>query len=97
MIRFILYLILIPVIVVITAFSYRNAAPVSVDFFTFVYDLPLALLLLACLLIGGIIGFMVNLVVLLSLKSQIRQVKKKKAAMESLSDVFKKSDSTGCQ
>jgi len=95
MIRFILYLILIPVIVVIAAFSYRNAAPVSVDLFTFVYDLPLALLLLACLLMGGIIGFMLNLLVLISLKAQIRQVKKKKAAMESLSEVFKKSDSTG--
>ena len=95
MIRFILLLILIPVIVVITAFSYRNAAPVSVDFFTFVYDLPLALLLLLCLLLGGIIGFTVNMALLLSLKAQIRRVKKKKADMESLSEVFKQSDSSG--
>ncbi len=93
MIRFISLLVLIPVIVLITAFSYRNAAPVSVDFFTFVYDLPLAVLLLACLLIGGLIGFLVNLGVVLSLKARIRQLKKKKAAMASLSDVFKNADS----
>jgi len=97
MIRFIILLILIPVIIVITAFSYRNAAPVSVDLFTVVTDLPLALLLLLCLLLGGIMGFMLNLSGLLSLKAQIRQVKKKKAAMKSLSEMFKQSDSSGPQ
>ncbi len=78
----------------ITAFSYRNAAPVSLDLFTFIYDLPLSLLLLLCLVLGVIMGFAVNLAVVLSLKAQIRRMKKKKADMDSLSEVFKKSDSS---
>ncbi|MDH5484203.1 MAG: LapA family protein [Gammaproteobacteria bacterium] len=89
MIRFLVLLLLIPIIVFIAAFTYRNAGLVSVDLFTLDYKVPLAALLLIALLVGMILGYLVNIFVLIKQKNRIRQLKKQREALTSLSDVFK--------
>ena len=95
MIRFIFLLVLIPLVLLIAAFSYRNAVPVSVDYLTSVIQLPLAVVLLLALIVGGLIGFLLNIMLVISLRAKIRQLKKKKAAMKSLSEVFNQTDDLG--
>jgi uncharacterized integral membrane protein len=89
MIRFFLLLLLIPVIVFIAAFTYRNAGPVNIDLFTVEYTVPLAALLLIAMLVGIVLGFLVNLLVFMKQKNKIRQLIKQRDTLSSLSDAFK--------
>lgn len=88
MIRFIALLVTIPVIVVIAAFAYRNAQSVSIDFFTTEYHIPLAAVILVTLIVGVILGFLLNLFVVLSQQNKLRQMKKQRKEMMSLSQAF---------
>lgn len=88
MIRFISLLISIPLIIVISAFAYRNAQSIQIDFFITTLHLPLAAVLLIALLIGGVMGFMINFFILISQKNKIRQITKQKKEMLGLSDIF---------
>jgi len=60
MIRFISLLVSIPLIIVLATFAYRNAQSIKIDLFINIYHIPLAAILLVTLLVGGILGFMVN-------------------------------------
>ncbi|MCW9012900.1 MAG: LapA family protein [Gammaproteobacteria bacterium] len=89
MIRFISLLVSIPVIIVIAAFAYRNAQLIEIDFFTVQYQIPLAAVILITLLAGVTLGFIVNIFVLLSQRNKIRQLKKQRETLNSLSDVLR--------
>lgn len=89
MIRFLVLLVLIPIILIIAAFAYRNAGFVKIDLFTADYDIPLVALLLIALLVGMIIGFLANFYVVMRQKSKIRHLNKQRETLGRLSDVFK--------
>ena len=89
MIRFLSLLISIPLVIVIATFSYRNAQSVKVDFFTNIYELPLAAILLISFLIGGIIGYLFNILIVIKHKNTIRQMTKQRQEMMGLSDIMK--------
>ena len=89
MIRFISLLVSIPLIIIIATFAYRNARSVEIDFFVNIYHLPLAVILLITLIVGGILGFLVNFIVLIKQKSKIRQLTRQKQEMLGLSGIFK--------
>ena len=91
MMRFISLLVSIPIIVIIATFAYRNAALVSIDFFVAKYNIPLAAIILICIILGAVIGFLVNIIVVIRQKNKIRQLNKQTQTMSGLSD-FLKSD-----
>lgn len=92
MIRFISLLVSIPLIILIAAFSYKNAQLVSIDLFLYQINLPLAFVLLIILLLGVLIGYIVNVVSLLNQKHKFRRLKNEKETLQGLSDVFKSTD-----
>lgn len=92
MIRFISLLISIPLIILIAAFTYKNAQLVSIDLFIMQVDLPMAMVLLITLLVGVIIGFIFNLMTLLNQKKKYLRLKHKKETLNGLSEVLKQSD-----
>lgn len=89
--RFISLLVSIPLILVIAAFSFKNAQLVTVDLFTFQQTLPLTVIILIAMLIGVILGYSINLFTLLSQKRTIRRLQRKKEALQGLSSVLHKS------
>jgi len=89
MIRFISLLLSIPLLVVISTFAYRNAQSVEIDFFINTYHLPLAAILFIVLLLGGLLGFMLNFFLLIKLKNKIRQITKQRQEMLGLTDILK--------
>lgn len=94
MIRFISLLVIIPVIVVIAAFAYRNAQLVKIDLFTSEFQIPLAVIILVAMLVGGILGFVLNLFLIIKQKNKIRQMTKQTQALTGLSDILKTDKST---
>ena len=89
--RFISLLVSIPLILVIAAFAFKNAQLVTVDLFTFQLNLPLTVILLIAMLIGVILGYVINLFTLLSQKRTIRRLQRKKETLQGLSGVLLKS------
>jgi uncharacterized integral membrane protein len=87
--RFITWLVLLPIIVVIAAFAFRNAQLVPLDLFVFEINLPLAAVILIALFIGAGVGYLASIFVLLAHKKQIRQLKKQHQTLSSLSEVLK--------
>jgi len=63
--------------------------PLRLIFFINSYYLPLAAILLIALLIGGILGFMINFFVLIAQKNKIRQMTKQRKEMLALTDALK--------
>lgn len=92
MIRFISLLVSIPLIILIAAFSYKNAQMVTIDLFIYQIPLPLAIVLLVVLLLGFAIGYIFNLLSLLNQKQKYRRLVNKKEALQGLSGVFGKTD-----
>jgi len=92
MIRFISLLVSIPLIILIAAFTYKNAQLVSIDLFVFQINLPMAVVLLIALLVGVVIGFVFNLMALLSQKKKYSRLKHKKETLQGLSEVLSKPD-----
>jgi uncharacterized integral membrane protein len=92
MIRFISLLVSIPIIILIAAFAYKNAQLVFIDLFLYQVNLPLAVLILLALLVGVILGYLLNLLTLLNLKQRLYRLKHKKETLEGLSNVLNKSD-----
>jgi len=92
MIRFISLLVFIPIVILIAAFAYKNAHMVSLDLFLYQIDMPLAVFLLLTLLVGVVLGYLINLVVLINLKRKIFQLNHKKETLKDLSSVLNKSD-----
>jgi len=88
--RFISLLVSIPLILVIAAFTFKNAQLVTVDLFTVQLDLPLTVILLIAMLIGVILGYAINLVTLFSQKRTIRRLQRKKETLQGLSSVLHK-------
>ncbi len=93
MIRFISLLVSIPIIILVAAFAYKNSQPVSLDFFVFQAELPLAIVLLLVLLCGFVLGFLFNLVILIRQQQKYRQLKNKKDTLQGLSGVLDKPES----
>lgn len=89
--RFIYLLVSIPIIVIIATFAYRNAGLINIDFFVTQFNMPLAVIILVCILLGIIIGFFINIIVVLQQKNKIRQLVKQTQTMSGLSN-FLKSD-----
>ena len=89
--RFIYLLVSIPIIVIIATFAYRNAGLINIDFFVTQFNMPLAAIILVCILLGIIIGFFINIIVVLQQKNKIRQLVKQTQTMSGLSN-FLKSD-----
>ena len=87
--RFITWLVLLPIIVVIAAFAFRNAQRVPLDLFVFEINLPLAAVILIALFVGAGVGYLASIFVLLAHKKQIRQLKKQQQTLSSLSEVLK--------
>jgi len=92
MIRFISLLVSIPIIALIAAFAYKNAQLVFIDLFLYQVNIPLAVLILLALLVGVILGYLLNLLSLLNLKQKLYRLKHKKETLEGLSNVLNKSD-----
>jgi len=90
MIRFISWLVFIPFIILIAAFTFKNAQPVSIDLFILQIDLPMAVVLLITLFVGVIIGFIFNLMSLLNQKKKYLKLKHKKDTLMGLSEVLDK-------
>lgn len=88
MLRFITILFSIPFIIVVAAFAYRNAQAVKIDFFVNTYFWPLAIIILLALIVGGIMGFMVNFYIIIKQKNKIRQLKKQNKEMLGLSSIL---------
>jgi len=87
---FIILLISIPLILVISVFSFKNAQLVSFVLFTFQLDLPLTVILLIAMLTGVIRGYAINLFTLISQKRTIRRLQRKKETLQGLSGVLQK-------
>jgi len=92
MIRFISLLVSIPLILLVAAFSYKNAQMVAIDLFIYQINLPLAIVLLLVLLLGFAIGYIFNLLSLLNQKQKYRRLMNQKEALQGLSGVFGKTD-----
>lgn len=92
MFRFFSLLVSVPIIILVATFAYRNAQFVTIDFFTSKLDFPLAGILLIVLFIGGLLGFMMNFLLVLKQKAKIRQLIKQRQEMLSLSEVLKTND-----
>ncbi len=90
MIRFISWLIFLPLIVLIAAFTFNNAQPVTINLFVFQIELPIAVIMLISLLIGVVMGFVINLMTLLNQKKKYLNLKRKKETLKGLSEVLKK-------
>ena len=88
MIRFISLLVSIPLIILIAAFSYKNAQFVSIDLFLYQINIPLAVVLLITLLLGFVIGYAFNLLSLLNQKQKYFRLKNKKETLQGLSGVL---------
>lgn len=95
MMRFLSLLVFIPVIVVIAAFSFRNAQMVSIDFFIVEFHIPLAAIILVALIVGAGLGFLANIFVVMAHKNTIRQLKKRHQTLGSLSDALKSDSRSG--
>lgn len=89
--RFIYLLVSIPIIVIIATFAFRNAGLVSIDIFVSKLNIPLAAIMLVCVLLGTILGFIFNIIVVIQQKNKIRKLIKQTQTMSGLSD-FLKSD-----
>lgn len=92
MIRFLSLLVSIPIIILIAAFAYKNAQLVFIDLFLYQINLPLAVLILLALLVGVVLGYLLNLLTLLNLKRKLYRLKHKKETLEGLSNILNKSD-----
>ncbi|MDH5471263.1 MAG: LapA family protein [Gammaproteobacteria bacterium] len=92
MIRIVSLLVSIPVVIIVATFAYRNAQLVTIDFFTSKFDFPLAGILLISILLGVLLGFIINLTVLLKQKNKIRQLTKQRHEMISLTEALKMDD-----
>ncbi len=92
MIRFISLLAFIPLVILIAVFAFKNAQPVSIDLFLYQINLPLAVFLLISLFLGVMIGYMFNIMSLLSQKKKYNQLKNKKETLQELSGVLNKPD-----
>ena len=88
MIRFISLLVSIPVIVLIAAFTYKNAQLVSIDLFLYQINLPLAIVILISLLVGVALGFLLNIMALINQRKKFNRLIKKKEALQGLSGVL---------
>lgn len=93
MIRFISLLVSIPLIILIAAFSYKNAQFVSIDLFLYQINIPLAVVLLITLLLGFVIGYIFNLLSLLNQKQKYFRLKNKQETLQGLSGVLSSSQS----
>lgn len=92
MIRFIILLVLIPVIVIVAVFAFRNAQFVTIDLFINSYNLPLVAVILVSLLVGVLIGFAINTLILAKQRNTIRMLKKRKQTLNGLADILKSPD-----
>ncbi len=92
MIKFISLLVSIPLIILVAIFTFNNAQPVSVDLLLLQLKLPLALLLLASLLTGVILGFLFNIMALVNQKKKQSQLKRKKEALKGFPEVLNNSN-----
>ena len=92
MMRFITLLVLIPVIVIVAVFAFRNAQFVSIDLFIGSYNIPLVAVILVSLLIGVLIGFVINVLVLIKQRNTIRTLSKRKQTLNGLADILKSPD-----
>lgn len=91
MTRFLSLLISIPFIILMAAFAFKNAQPVSVDlFFLPPVSIPLAVILLIALFLGVVLGYLFNVFALLVQKKKYRQLEKKQEALQGLSGVLHK-------
>lgn len=79
--RFLFLLIFIPLLLIIIAFTYRNAQSVELDLLVVHYQLPLAIVMLFTLLLGGVLGFLLNMAVLLGCKRENSKLKKQQKAL----------------
>jgi len=90
MMRFLSLLVSIPVIILIAAFAYKNAQQVSIDLFIYQINIPLAVLLIIAILVGVILGYLLNLFALLNLKQKIYRLNNKKEALKDLNSILSK-------
>ena len=88
MIRFISLLVSIPVIVLIAAFTYKNAQLVAIDLFLYQINLPLAIVILISLLVGVALGFLLNIMALINQRKKFNRLIKKKETLQGLSGVL---------
>ncbi len=91
MIRFISLLVSIPLIILIAAFTFKNAQLVSLDLFVVQINLPMAVALLIALLVGVFLGFIFNVMALLNQKKKYLKLQHKKDTLQGLSEVLKDS------
>jgi len=89
MIKLLIALILIPFILIVAAFSYKNAQSVNLDLFVQQINVPQSAIILVSVLTGLILGFIANLGVILALRYRIRRLEKQKQNKDSLTDILK--------
>ncbi len=92
MMRFITLLVLIPIILIVAVFAFRNAEFVKIDLLIDVFNLPLAAVILVSLVVGVLIGFAINIFILIRQRNTIRMLNKRKQTLSGLADILKSSD-----
>jgi len=92
MIRFLSLLVSIPLIIIIAAFTFKNAQLVSLDLFIIQISLPMAAILLISLLTGFALGYLFNIFALVNQKKKYLKLKHKKETLKGLSEILKSSD-----
>lgn len=92
MIRFISLLVSIPVIILIAAFTYKNAHLVPIDLFLYQINLPMAVWLLIALLIGVVVGYLINIMSVIKLRNKVFRLQSKQQTLEGLSGVLHKKE-----
>lgn len=71
------YLVFLLIILIGISFAIMNSSPVAVNYYVGIKQLPLSLLLMFTFGIGLIIGFLILLVSLIRLRTNLRRAKKK--------------------
>ena len=77
MLRLIGYLLLVLLVLVGLSFAVLNAQAVSLNYYLGTLEVPLSMALVSSLALGAVLGVLVSLVLLISLKRQVRRLRRK--------------------
>ncbi|MDH5300492.1 MAG: LapA family protein [Gammaproteobacteria bacterium] len=80
--KLILYIFLFMILLLVLSFSVNNSHTVNLNYFLGSVDLPLALLLVLTLSVGAILGALVMLRPVLSLRMEVGRLRRGKRAVE---------------
>lgn len=80
--RFILYIFLLAVLILVLSFSVNNSHVVTLNYYIGTFELPLALLMVFTLSVGALIGVLAILRPLMSLRMEVARLRRNVRASE---------------